>query len=78
MGGRTGTTAVPRSMPLMSSWANSVVVYGLILGLLLQIMVFDFLSPNFGASSNNQWILLLFVFIGLVGTLVMTAQAQAK
>ena len=78
MGTRSGAVTAARGAPLMSSWANSVLIYGLILGVLLQIMVFNFLSPNFGASTNTQWIFLLFIFTGLVGTLVMTAQVQVQ
>src|SRR5262245_47168196 len=48
----SGAAIMTRTAPSMSSWANSVIVYGLILGVILQIMVFNFISPNLGNTQN--------------------------
>ncbi|MCA1554245.1 MAG: tetratricopeptide repeat protein, partial [Chloroflexi bacterium] len=75
-----GSVAVAqaRTAPSMSTWANSVVVYGLLLGIIMQIMVFNFLSPNLAANANVSWIYALFAFTLIVGALVLVAQVQAQ
>lgn len=77
--GRNGGLTLVQPRPAsMSAWTNAVIVYGLILGAMLQIMVFNFISPNFSGSGNNAWILALFVLTVIVATLTMTAQVQAQ
>ncbi len=78
--GRGAATAIAqtRAAPPLSSWVNAVIVYGLLLAAMLTIMVFNFVSPSFGAAANSTWILALFVFTVLVACLTLLAQVQTQ
>ena len=76
--GAAANLAQMRAAPVLSSWTNAVIVYGLLLGVILQIMVFNFISPNLTGNANMNWILALFAFTLVVTTLAATAQVQAQ
>jgi tetratricopeptide (TPR) repeat protein len=72
------TAPQARALPSMSSWGNAVITYGLLLGALMMIMVFNFISPNFGQAANSVWIYALIMFVIIVASLFMAAQVQVE
>ncbi len=76
--GAATALAQTRSAPVLNYWSNAVIVYGLLLGTLLQVMVFNFISPNLTGNANLNWIYALFAFTIIVTTLAATAQVQAQ
>jgi hypothetical protein len=61
----------------MTSGSIAVLIHGLLLGIILQIMVFNYINRNLTQSDKFPWILALLAFTLAVGALVMTAQIKA-
>ncbi|MBI5877163.1 MAG: tetratricopeptide repeat protein [Chloroflexi bacterium] len=75
--GAAVATARPAQVASFGSGTHAIVVYGMLLGIMLTIMGFDYISPNLATADKFSWIVMLFVFTLIVGALIMSAQIKA-